>query len=51
VRLHGLIDVVHPVDRYDGAPDGDRVQEFLQDRAGQIVGLAMVRGQRTPRGR
>src|SRR5207245_2550363 len=42
MRLHDLIEAVDTVDRYDGRAGGDGVEEFLQNRLRQVLGLAVV---------
>ena len=45
MRIDDPIEAVDAVDRDDGVAGGDSVQEFLQNRRGQVVGLAVVGGQ------
>ena len=42
MRLDDLIEAVDTFNRHDDMASGDSVQEFLQNRLGQVLGLAMV---------
>lgn len=42
VSLDDLLEAVHMVNRYDDVAGGDGVQEFLQNRLEQVLGLAVV---------
>src|SRR6266851_3780833 len=50
VRLHDLVEPVHPADRDGGRAGGDGVEEVLQDLRREVGGVPFVRGQPHPRG-
>src|SRR6266700_3649222 len=50
VRLHDLVEPVHPADRDGGRAGGDGLEEVLQDPWREVGGGPLVRGQSHPRG-